>query len=270
MKLLHLIISLQLLLVSACWAEEERGQSKLVVASANFEPYFFYNQSTTKGLFNDLLLAALSNLGYQNVIIKPFNNDGIKRTLLLGKADIAVNWGGPVPEGFYTANYRLKFVNRVIMNKTVQSASIKQLGDLKNLRIVSFINASKVFGPQFEEQMTRDNSYIEYAEQAVTNRLFVAGKFDVKVGDWLMFLWSQRLSEHDWQQVDFYPLDILTYSGSKIVCATQEICQLLDREFDKMMLNGEIVAITEHWFNKIGMPIYPHQFFVPVMMTPER
>lgn len=268
MKLSFFIISLQFLLASTCWAEDNNTQPELVVASANFSPYFVYDQSNTKGLFNDLLLAALSHLGYQRVLIKPFNNDGIKRRLLLGKADIALNWGGPVPEGFYTTNYHLKFVNRVIINKNSQLTAVQGLNDLKDLRIVSFINATKVFGPQYEALMTGENNYVEYADQAVTNRLFVAGKFDAKVGDWLMFLWSQRLSAQDLQKVGYYPLDILNYSGSQIVCATQKLCQLLDNEFDKMMLNGEVDAITEHWFNKIGMPSYPHQFFVPAAITP--
>ncbi|MDP4985105.1 transporter substrate-binding domain-containing protein [Pseudoalteromonas tunicata] len=240
-------------------ATETQPETSLLVASGNFAPYFVDDNPATLGLFNDIFKEALAQVGYPNVEFKSLGNEAIKRNFLIGRAEVALNWGGITPDGFFQSKYRLKFVNRVIVRKASPLALLQDLSTMKGFKVVSFVNATRVFGLQYENTM-KNNGYIEYEDQTITNRLFISERFDAKVGDWLMFLWSLGLTPQQQQNMPYTALDLLEYSGSSVIYKDEVLRDKVDMQLTTMLQSGQIETITQNWFKSMGVVPYQHQF----------
>lgn len=258
-KILSVLVILCGALVYPVKSLAQDEQTELLVASANFTPYFVYDNPNTLGLFNDIFNAALMQAGYTRIAFKPLGNEAIKRNFLIGKAEVALNWGGVFPEGFYPSKYRLKFVNRVIIKKNGALAEVTALADIKDYKVVSFVNATRVFGEQYNKAM-KNNAYIEYEDQEITNRLFISERFDAKVGDWLMFLWALGVTSAQQQAMPYLALDLLDYQGSGILFKDSEVRDKVDLQITAMLLSGQIEELVQNWFKQMGIVPYKHQF----------
>lgn len=231
----------------------------LRVATGNFSPYFATEVSPNNhGLYDEVIGAFAANAGH-GLTFYHVSNDAIKRYFKVNKADIAINWTGTYAGSGYPSTYKLYFFNRVIARKNSRWSLATSIDDLQGARIGSFPGAKGNFGNEYRKVVNRsDTYYFESADQLAINKMFLANKVDVLVGDWLKFVWF--LQQVNGSLSEFVALDILTNRGSQIVFHSEALRDEFDKFCETMIANGEMKALVDNWLAKQNLPYVSHAF----------
>ncbi|NTS78721.1 transporter substrate-binding domain-containing protein [Catenovulum sp. SM1970] len=239
--------------------------NQVKIVSADFAPYFIYQDDMSRGLFNEIIVQTLNALQIEVTEIKPMNNEAISRVMNANKADIAINYIGRVPKYMTTSKHRINFYNRLLIKDKSIAKRIKSWHDVKDFKIVSFHGATKVFSEQYEFAMEK-NEYYELNDQIATNRVFHKNKVDIKVGDLLMYLWyqAQKFKQNPENKPEIYTVDLLDYNGGKVVFRSERLQQAFDEAMRHNLKNGKVKSLSEAWLKRMNLPLIEHEFITEI------
>lgn len=229
------------------------------VATGNFSPYFATEVAPKElGLFDEVISKFAAKSGH-GIEFYHVSNDAIKRYFKVKKVDIAVNWTGTYAGSGFPSSYKLYFFNRVITRKNSRWSFARTVDDLTKARIASFPGAKGNFGSDYRNVVTRsDTYYFESADQLAINKMLMANKVDIIVGDWLKYVWF--LNMVGGSPEEFVALDILTNRGSQIIFHSEALRDEFDKVCASMIANGEMKTLVDNWFTRQNLPAVSHSF----------
>lgn len=221
-------------------------KSLLIGIGLSKPPYVI--QSENAGAEYDLVARALEIAGYKMV----------PRYMPLRRVPHAMNGGildGATAvrphmnvDGFLS-NEVIKYQNYAISHANA-GLKLNSLADLSKLRVVAFQNASNLLGGSFKAAVKDNSEYREVANQELQIRLLAAGRTDIVISDFRIFLhFKRKVAESTGKtfKVRFHRLFAPTPYG--VAFRKREVRDAFDLAIDEMRRSGEYNEILRRYIS---------------------
>lgn len=224
-------------------AEPEQGPQPVVVAMGNFEPYFL--ASSQSGIFTDIVTAVFERMpGYEPHYLFGLSNNQLGSAFAGGRADAVANVFDTVELEGCRSDPVFRFRD-VAITLFSEDLDIQSVIDLKGRSIVSFEGAYDFFGPSFSSVVEKAH-YKEVEKPHLQARLLMAGRYQVSVGDLMIFL-QARQSIAQKEGRDALPAivvhDIFPQKYSRMAFKEQAVCTAFNEALAQLKASGEYEAI---------------------------
>ncbi|MDN3638737.1 transporter substrate-binding domain-containing protein [Simiduia curdlanivorans] len=253
------LFSLALLLAAGGGWAEGADKKSIVIGMGNFEPYFIAESET--GIFTDLINAVFVHMpDYRPVYKFGFGNTALWASYEAGRIDAVTNLFDLIQlEGCRTDPVFL--YRDVAITTAINAPSIESVADLAGLSIVTFQGASKFLGPEFTSVISADR-YSETEKPELQARMLMGGRYDVSVGDLLIFLDARKklrarsaANDADFPIVvhDIFP-QILARMGFR----NQALCDAFNSGLEKIKASGEYSEIYRRYYQEYNFTPIEH------------
>lgn len=230
-------------LFSFAWAADK---PLLIGIGLSKPPYVI--QSENAGAEYDLVARALEIAGYKMV----------PRYMPLRRVPHAMNGG--ILDGAtlvrphmdvkgYLSNDIIRYQNYAISREDAE-LKLNHLADIAKYRVVAFQNASNLLGGTFKDAVKDNSEYREVANQELQIRLLMAGRTDIVISDFRIFLHFKRKVEESAGEkfkVRFHRLFAPTPYG--VAFRKREVRDAFDRAIEEMRRSGEYTDILRRYIS---------------------
>jgi len=253
------LFSFALLLVAgSAWAEGADKKS-IVIGMGNFEPYFIADNET--GIFTEVINAVFVHMPeYKPVYKFGLGNTALWASYETGRVDAVTNLFDLIEiEGCRTDPVFL--YRDVAITSAINAPSIQSVTDLAGLSIVTFQGASKFFGPEFSG-VIRTDKYSETEKPELQARMLMGGRYDVSVGDLLIFLDARKkLRARSADKNAEFPIvvhDIFPQISARMGFRNQALCDAFNSGLAKVKASGEYSAIYRRYYQNYNFTPAEH------------
>ena len=239
----HILLTVLMLLLCT----PAKAEQSVVVGMGNFEPYFMEN--TQSGVFAELVTAIFNRMpGFRPDYRFGLSNHQLWGAYAGGRVDAVANVFDYVTlEGCRSDPvFRFRDVAITLQSEALQ---IESVVDLKNHSIVTFEGAYEFFGESFASVVNKQH-YKEVGKPNLQARMLMAGRFDVSVGDLLIFLHARqelRARDPDTPLPAVTVHDIFPQITTRMAFKDTAICQAFNVALAELKASGEYDAIYERY-----------------------
>lgn len=224
-------------------AEPEQAPQPVVVAMGNFEPYFL--SSSQSGIFTDIVTAVFKGMPeYEPHYMFGLSNNQLWSAFSGGRADAVVNVFDSVELEGCRSDPVFRFRD-VAISLLSEDLDIESVVDLKGHSIITFEGAHNFFGPAFSG-VIQQAQYKEVEKPHLQARLLMAGRYEVSVGDLMIFL-QARQSIAQKEGRDVLPAivvhDIFPQIYSRMAFKDSAVCARFNEALASLKASGEYEAI---------------------------
>ena len=180
---------------------------KLSCAFGQDKPPFIIGKEK-RGIEVDLVREALAYKGH-TFTVKHLPNKRLQLQVPKGKSDCAVSvrMTPDLEKNVYYSDHLICYDNYVITRKDRNISRIRNVADLKGLKLVAWQNAHRDLGPQFYKQYrpgapeTKRN-YKEAPSQLSQHKMFLKNRMDGIIVDLTIFKYYMNLLDKEWGSAD--------------------------------------------------------------------
>lgn len=249
--------SLMFLLASSpVWCEGVDKRT-IVIGMGNFEPYFIAENES--GVFADIINAVFKHIpNYEPKYKFGLSNTALWTSYEAGRVDAVSNLFDSVTLAACRTSPVFKFRD-VAITSSANAISIESVADLKGLTIVTFQGAKMFFGPEFSAAIDPEK-YIEVDKPELQARMLMGGRYNVSVGDLLIFLDARKKLREKSKTGNADSLitihDIFPQIYSRMGFRDQALCHAFDIGLEKIKASGEYDAIYTRYLDNLGYSEY--------------
>ncbi|BFM10619.1 hypothetical protein R50072_07720 [Simiduia litorea] len=242
-------VNFALLVFAGMVCADDANKQRIVIGMGNFEPYFIADKES--GLFTELINAVFVHMpDYKPVYKFGFSNAALWASYEAARVDAVTNLFDSIAvEGCRTDPVFL--YRDVAITSAINAPSIESVADLAGLSIVTFQGASKFFGPEFYS-VIRADKYSETEKPELQARMLMGGRYDVSVGDLLIFLNARkklraRPADKD-AEFSIHIHDIFPQIMASMGFREQGLCDAFNAGLKAVKDSGEYTAIYRRYY----------------------
>lgn len=208
-------------------------------------PYVIRDES--RGIEYDILKETLALAGHTMVP----RYVPLARTLAdlsAGNVDGIMSTGLKDLPGCYT-NSHITYWNYAI-TKTARNIKINNVADLSSWSVLSFQNAHKYLGDEFEEMAKNNTRYNETADQRTQNKMLNLDRIDVVVGDQFIYQWFSKdddVTKHTGPSPEVTYHEIFSPSNFQSVFVNQDVCDEFNIALKQLKESGRYQNIVDSY-----------------------
>lgn len=188
-------LPLALYVVIGCFALVSTGFAETIRVGIGLSKPPYIIQEKNAGAEYEVVDRALALSGYDmQARYMPLLR--ISHELNAGSIDAGMNMRAHMEIDGFFSDVVMNYQNYAI-TRADNGIYLKELGDLSDKRVVAFHNAHRLLGDTFGKAIGKNDKYSEIANQALQVRMLAAGRVDVVIADFRIFLHFKKQMEHD-------------------------------------------------------------------------
>lgn len=224
------------------------GAQVVVIGMGNFEPYFIAEGET--GIFTDIVTAAFKRIpDYQPKYVFGLSNNQLLTVFDRDRLDAVANVFDSGALDACRSDPVFRFRD-VAVSTQAAGLKIDTIADLAGHSVVTFEGAKGFFGPEFAA-IINPHSYLEVGKPSLQARMLLGGRYDVTVGDLMIFLQSKSQFESQSQvQTKVVVHDIFPQIYSRMGFKDPVLCIAFNAALAELKASGEYEQIYERYISK--------------------
>ncbi len=230
------------------WVAQASGAEPLKIGVGLDKPPYVIQQ-TGGGFELEIVSRALEIAGYK-MIPRYMPLKRIPYELNAGTLDGGMHMRAHMSIDGFFSNDVIFYRNYAITLKN-SNIRLKEMEDLARYSVVAFQNAEKLLGYHFAKVISRNSKYTEISNQELQVKMLMAGRTQVVVSDFRIFLHFKKKVEEELGKkidVDFYSLFAPT--PYRVAFRDRTIRDAFDASMTFLKASGEYKKIIEKYLSE--------------------
>ncbi|SCA57787.1 ABC-type amino acid transport/signal transduction systems (fragment) [Candidatus Terasakiella magnetica] len=235
-----------LLIGFVCFSLPAHAESLLIGIGLSKPPYVI--QEHNAGAEYEIVERAIELSGF-SMTPKYMPMKRIPHALNGGALDGGMNMRAHMPVDGFFSNEIISYQNYAITLKS-SGLKISQIAELKNYSVVSFQNAHKLLGPDYQEAVKGNKQYSELANQELQVKMLAAGRKQVVISDFRIFLhFKKQVERETGRKIDVQFHEIFMPTPYRVAFRKRTVRDRFDESLEFLRKSGEYDQILAKYIS---------------------